>query len=68
MKLFLIHENGEKQEFNIGDSVTRLLRAIQRNDIETIIAGELKNGKVLWEKQFNACTVMPSDFGKREQP
>lgn len=65
MKLFLIHADESKQEFGIGDSVQSLIRAIRRGEIETIVAGDVKDGTVLWEKQFQAVTVMPASFGAK---
>lgn len=64
MKLFLIYEDGSKREFNNGNSIAALIRDIQQKDVETIVVGDVADGKVLWEKQFNACTIMPSEFGK----
>lgn len=63
--ILLDHEKKEIRRFGIGDSAQSIIRAIQRNEVETIVAGDISNGKVAWEKQFNACDVMPSDFGKR---
>lgn len=68
MILILLDSNKrEIRRFGIGDSAQSLIRVIQQNDVETIVAGDISDGKVLWEKQFNACDVMPSDFGKRRE-
>jgi hypothetical protein len=67
MKLFLILEDHTVREFGIGDSVQSLIRAIKREDVKTIVAGDKQGKTVLWEKQFNAVTVLPTDFGKGKQ-
>lgn len=74
MILILKMEDGTTQEFGMGEFVGSLVRAIREangdSEVATIIAGEVTRGltpAVLWEKQFNAVDVVPSDFGKASQ-
>ena len=64
MILILVHEDGTKDQFGIGDSVESVIRAIYRSEVATIVVGEVAKGVVLWEKQFGAMTVMPMELGK----
>ena len=64
MILILVHEDGTKDQFGIGDSVESVIRAIYRSEVATIVVGEVANGVVLWEKQFGAMTVMPTELEK----
>lgn len=66
MILALILEDGTMKKFGIGDSVQSLVRAIRDNEVETIVAGLVTGEKVEWEKQFQACTVMPTSFGAKQ--
>ena len=65
MILLLVYEDGTKDQFGIGDSVQSVIRAVYRHEVATVVVGEVaKDGAVVWEKHFNACTVMPVEFGK----
>ena len=70
MILLLVYEDGTKDQFGIGDSVQSVIRAIYRHDVQTVVVGEVaKDGAVVWEKQFSAMTVMPTEFAKpRKKP
>jgi len=65
MILILKMEDGTTKQFGIGDSVQSLIRAIEKNEVETIVVGAVKGATVLWEKQFQVVDVVPTDFGKR---
>lgn len=67
MVFILIMEDGTQKEFGIGNSVQLLIRVIERDDVERIVVGNVVNGKVKWEKQFEAVTVMPSSFGESRE-
>ena len=65
MILLLVYEDGTKDQFGIGDSVQSVIRAIRWNEVATIVVGEVAKDKaVVWEKQFSALTVMPTEFAK----
>lgn len=66
--LILKMEDGQTVPIDKQASVMSLISAIKRNDVETIIVGEIKDSKdVPWEKQFNAVDVVPIDFGKSKK-
>lgn len=66
MILMLKMEDGTTKTCDTNAPTWAFLRDIQNNPVETIVAGDVKGKKVLWEKQFNAVDVMPTDFGKAE--
>ena len=67
--LQLLTEDGHKISFMPFDTIRQLATAIDFNAVDTIVVGELDagTGKVAWEKQFSAVTVMPSEFGARRE-
>ena len=66
MKLILILEDGTTKEFGIGDSVQSDISSVHRSNVKTIVFGEInKARKVVWEKQFNPVSVMPTSFRRR---
>jgi len=52
-------DNNEIESLKPSDSILRLLTLLRNREIETIVAGDVTDGKVVWEKQFQAVTVMP---------
>lgn len=65
MILMLKLEDGSTEEINTDLPTRHVLRLIGKWPVETIIVSDIDDGgKVLWEKQFQAVDVMPSDFGK----
>lgn len=65
--LRLIYEDGDIHAGNFVNLPTSNLVSVLRfSKVETIVVGEVdSDGKVIWEKQFSAVTVMPSSFGKQ---
>ena len=65
MKVFcLIDENNNKKLYNLFDRVDDLIKAIQKEQIKTIVVGEINNNKeIVWEKQFLEADVLPPNFG-----
>lgn len=66
MILILKMEDGRTVTIDKQASVLSLISAIKKNEVETIVVGDVKGKNVLWEKQFNAVAVVPTDFGKRK--
>lgn len=55
MILILKLEDGSTEEINTDLPTRHVLRLIGKWSVETIIVGDVDDdGKVLWEKQFNA--------------
>lgn len=65
MILILINEDGAKKIYDESAPLRFVIDYIAKNNIETIVVGETRQGRVEWEKQFRAVTVMPSQFGKK---
>lgn len=65
MILKLIDADGQEENFGMRDLLASVVSHLKLNDVETIVVGEVDGeGKVIWEKQFSAVTVMPTEFGK----
>jgi hypothetical protein len=64
MMIILVMEDGSSKQIGDHSLVVSLERLISREDVKTIVFGELQGDKVAWEKQFEAVTVIPSSFGK----
>lgn len=65
--LALKMEDGSIRKIDPTRPIASLLSVLESNDVETIIAGQVGKKSTDWEKQFQAVTVMPSSFGKREK-
>lgn len=66
MILILKMDDGTTKACDTNAPTWAFIRDIQNNPIETIVVGDVKGTKVLWEKHFNAADVVPSDFGKKK--
>ena len=66
MKIVALLDSDKKEirRFAPTDSMNPFFYAIQRNDVDIIVVGEIVDGKVVMEKQFSAITVLPATFGE----
>ncbi len=62
-KLILIYDDGRMTTLGPHESIGVVLAMLKNSNIKTIVAGQVEYDKVIWEKQFNAITVMPKEFG-----
>jgi hypothetical protein len=65
--LALILEDGSSRKIDETRSIATLVNVLRYSDVEVVVVGEVSNGRVLWERQFSAITVMPKSFGGKEQ-
>ena len=61
--IVLLDENKhEVKRLSVGDSIQLLIRAIKTYNIEIIVVGQVDtlDNSVVWEKQYQEITVMPT--------